>query len=129
MAAQHFLYEDFYNVIKHHIALIDRYENPIEKEFSIAFLSIHDKKSEEIGKAFVNILRETDIVFNKENFYIFLFPATDWSGADKLIKELCEFLDQQRKDTIVTFPDDGANAMEIIAAFENSVQKDYGIVI
>jgi hypothetical protein len=129
MAAQHFLYEDFYNVIKHHIALIDRYENPIEKEFSIAFLSIHDKHSDEIGAAFTNILRETDIVFNKDRYYILFLPATNWNGADLLTKELCDFLDQQRKDTIVTYPDDGANAVEIIAAFENAIQKDYGIVI
>lgn len=129
MAAQHFLYDDFYNVIKHHIALIDRYENPIEKDFSIAFLSIHDKDAKEIGQAFINILRETDVVFNKDRYYILFLPSTDWQGADKLVKELCEFLDQHRRDTIVSFPEDGANAVEIIAAFENSVQKDYGIVI
>ena len=129
MAALHFQYKDFYNVIKHHIALINRYDNEIEKQFSIAFLSVRDKKADEVAQAFVNILRETDIVFNNGHFYILFLPATDWSGADTLLKELCAFLDQQRKDTIVTYPEDGNSAMSVIAAFENKVQSDYGVVM
>ena len=129
MAALHFHYDDFYKVIKHHIALINRFDESIEKEFSIAFLSVHDRDSDKIAQAFVNILRETDIVFNNQHFYILFLPATNWDGADLLVKDICEFLDQQRKDTIATYPKDGESAMQLIASFEDAIQKDYGIVI
>ncbi|MGM0622756.1 MAG: hypothetical protein ACQESH_01920 [Campylobacterota bacterium] len=129
MAALHFQYDDFYNVIKHHIALISRFDSTIEKEFSIAFLSVHEKDSKHIADAFSGILRETDIIFNYEHFYLLFLPATDWNGTDMLISELCDFLDQQRKDTIVTYPSDGKNAIELIAKLEDVIQKDYGIVL
>ncbi len=117
MAAQHFHYDDFYNVIKHHIALIDRFECIQEQQFSLVYIPIEKKGGIDYAKEFEGILRETDIVFNKINHYIFFLPATDWVGADKIAKEICEYLDQPREDTIVNYPDDGGNAVE----------RDYGV--
>ncbi|MGM0533776.1 MAG: hypothetical protein ACQERK_04700 [Campylobacterota bacterium] len=127
--ALHYQYEDMYNVIKHHVSLAKRYKDTPLRHFSIAFLSIHDKHRIDIEDMITHTLRDTDIVFDREQFFIIFMPATEYSGADMLIKELCQYLGQKRKDTIVSYPRDGANAVEIIGEFENKIQSDYGVIL
>ncbi len=116
-------------LLKHHIALIDRFNSDSFEEFSLLFLKLDDIKNIEIKKSIQIIFRDSDVIFEYNDNYIILLPKTDWNGAVELLKGLQDFLNQKFEDTIITFPDDGDDANSLIENFSKMVKKRYGITI
>ncbi len=129
MATTFFPLSSFKTLISHHIALIERFEEIEPIEFSLLFLKLDDYENIEIKKSIQIVFRDSDIIFEYDENYIILLPKTDWNGANELLNGLQEFLDQKFLDSIVTYPDDGKSADELLKSFKSVVNKYYGIVI
>jgi hypothetical protein len=130
MSSIHFSYDDLYNMVKHHIVLAERFSDDIgSHDFSLIFFKIKDGKTDKIANILETMLRKSDIVFNKDNDYIVLLPGTDWNGAYKVLSGIQNFLGIRIDETIVTFPDDGVTAMELLSLFSNKIEERYGILI
>lgn len=114
-------------LISHHIALIDRFNSDSFEEFALLFLKMDDYDNMEIKKSIQIIFRDSDIIFEEQQNYIILLPKTNWNGAVELLNGLQEFLNQKLQDSIVTYPDDGEDALTLLAEFEAVVQKAYQI--
>ncbi len=117
----------FKALVAHHIALIERFSEPELAEFSLLFLKMDDYENIEIKKSIQIVFRDSDIIFEYEGNYIILLPKTDWNGANELLNGLQEFLDQKLCDSIVTYPDDGTDAVTLLESFKNVVKKYYNI--
>ena len=127
MASEFFPLESLHALIAHHIALIDRFDPYANQEFSLLFLKLDTYDNMELKKSIQIIFRDSDIIFNYDDNYIILLPKTDWNGANELLKGLQEFLDQKLADSIVTYPDDGQTADDLLKSFKQVVKKAYGI--
>jgi hypothetical protein len=79
----------------------------------------------ELKKSIQIVFRDSDIIFDAGENYIILLPKTDWNGAYELLRGLQEFLNQKLSDSIVTYPDDGEDANELMDSFKNVVEKCY----
>jgi len=113
------------SLITHHIALIDRSDTFSTQEFALMFLKMEDIDDLELKKSIQIVFRDSDIIFNAGENYIILLPKTDWNGAYELLRGLQEFLNQNLQDSIVTYPDDGEDANELIKSFKSVVKKYY----
>jgi len=125
--------EDFFplstlkSLISHHIALIDRSDTFSTQEFALIYLKMEDVDDLELKKSIQIVFRDSDIIFDAEDNYVILLPKTDWNGAYELLHGLQEFLNQKFNDSIVTYPDDGEEAIELLSAFKNVVKKCYDL--
>lgn len=115
------------SLINHHIALIDRSDVYGTQEFALLFLNMQNYDNLEIKKSIQIVFRDSDIIFNLGENYIILLPKTNWNGAFELLKGLQEFLDQELKESIVTYPDDSIDADGLIGAFKEVVKRCYKI--
>jgi hypothetical protein len=113
------------SLINHHIALIDRSDTFSTQEFALMFLKMDDIDDLELKKSIQIVFRDSDIIFDAGENYIILLPKTDWNGAYELLRGLQEFLNQKLSDSIVTYPDDGEDANELMDSFKNVVEKCY----
>jgi len=113
------------SLITHHIALIDRSDTFNTPEFALMFLKMADIDDLELKKSIQILFRDSDIIFDAGDNYIILLPKTNWNGAFELLHGLQEFLNQDLQDSIVTYPDDGEGAEELLNSFKNVVDKYY----
>ena len=129
MSCIQFSSNDFYNFVKHHISLTERFEYGGDKDFSIIFFKIKRKEKNEIAYILENILRKTDAIFNKKSNYMVILPGTDWNGAYELLCGIQKFLGENEKDTIVSYPDDGKNSIKLLTLFSEKIEKDYSVTM
>ncbi len=127
MANAFFPLASFKALVAHHIALIERFEEPHLTEFSLLFLKLEDLENIEIKKSIQIVFRDSDIIFEYGKNYIILLPRTDYHGACELLGGLQEFLSQHFRDSIVTYPDDGTDADTLLKNFKKIVKKYYNI--
>lgn len=127
MANAFFPLASFKALLAHHIALIERFEEPQLAEFSLLYLKLGDNPSLELKKSIQIVFRDSDIIFEYGNDYIIILPKTDWNGAIELLNGLQEFLGQRFQDSIVTYPDDGQTADELIESFKRVVKHYYDL--
>ncbi len=120
-----FPYEELINIIEHHISLIRRFEKNKDDEFSLIFLKTDETNRIGVENMIKKILRSTDIITEYEGNYVILLPLTDYEGGYKLLKELQEFLDVESKETIVSYPDDGVNAHELLYKLKDKIKTFY----
>jgi len=115
------------SIVEHHIAMINRFEQNSIEELSLLFLKIDHIDDIEIKKMIQILFRDSDLIFEYEKNYIILLPKTNWSSAVKILRGLHEFLSQNHKDTIITFPDDGKTTNQLLNKFKKLVKKNYNI--
>ncbi len=127
MIAEFFPLSTLKSLISHHIALIDRSDTFNTQEFALMYLKMEDVDDLELKKSIQIVFRDSDIIFDAGNNYIILLPKTNWNGAYELLHGLQEFLNQKLQDSIVTYPDDGEEASELLESFENVVNKYYNL--
>lgn len=120
MSSVVFSKHDIHSLVEHHIALLKRFQIS-EDEFSIIYFDIGDKKEDELTIIFQKILRQTDALFQEDSHTIVMLPGTDWNGATELLSGIQEFLGQSLMDNIVTYPDDGENANELLGKLRELV--------
>ncbi len=125
MAGISFPYEQLINLIEHHISLIQRFEKNKEDMFSIIFLKTDESKKKGLEEVVGKILRTTDIITKYDNNYIIFLPLTDYEGAYKLLRELQDFLDIKKEECIVSYPEDGDNAHELLYRLKDLVKRYY----
>jgi hypothetical protein len=128
MPSEFFPLESLRSLIAHHIAILERYDVQSDKEFSLIFFDFGKyKENIEIKKTIQTVFRNCDIIFEINGDYIILLPKTNWEYSFNLLKELQEFLNKEVKDTIVTYPDDGKNAEEIVEALKKIILENHNI--
>jgi hypothetical protein len=127
MANAFFPLASFKALLAHHIALIERFEEPQLAEFSLLYLKLGENPSLELKKSIQIVFRDSDIIFEYGDDYIIILPKTDWNGAIELLNGLQEFLGQTFQDSIVTYPDDGRSADELIESFKGVVKRYYDL--
>ena len=125
MVAEFFPLSTLKSLIAHHIALIDRSDTFNTQEFALMYLRMDDIGDLELKKSIQIVFRDSDIIFDSGSNYIILLPKTNWNGAYELLHGLQEFLNQKLQDSIVTYPDDGEEAEELISSFKSVVKKYY----
>ncbi|RUM65912.1 MAG: hypothetical protein DSZ06_04240 [Sulfurospirillum sp.] len=117
------------SLVEHHIALIRRFGDDEFEEFSLLFLKLDSGINIDVKKSIQIIFRESDLLFEYDEHFILLLPKTGWNGAVTLLNGLQKFLNQEFKDAIITFPDDGDNVEKLLTNFANMVNKTYHIDI
>lgn len=115
------------NLIDHHIALLERFGIKDEVPFSLIFFSLEDRKEMDSLEMFQQILRRTDAIFNYNNHYVVMLTGTDWNGATEVLAGIQSFLDQAPCDTVVTFPEDGADAQTLLRKLHDIVEENCNI--
>jgi hypothetical protein len=127
MIADFFPLSTLKSLISHHIALIDRSDTFSTQEFALMYLEMENIDDLELKKSIQIVFRDSDIIFDAGDNYIILLPKTDWNGAYELLHGLQEFLNQELQDSIITYPDDGEEAQELISTFKSIVKKYYDL--
>ena len=125
MIAEFFPLSTLKSLITHHIALIDRSDTFNTQEFALMYLKMENIDDLELKKSIQIVFRDSDIIFDSGKNYIILLPKTNWNGAYELLRGLQEFLNQELQDSIITYPDDGEEATELIESFKSVVKKYY----
>ncbi len=128
MSIEFFPISTLKNLISHHIAILERYELNSDKEFSLLYFEFGKYKEDiEIKKTIQTVFRDCDIIFEYNGDYIILLPKSSWQYSYKILKELKEFLNMEVKDTIITYPEDGKNANELLESFKKIVYENHKI--
>jgi hypothetical protein len=127
MIAEFFPLSTLKSLITHHIALIDRSDTFNTQEFALMYLKMENIDDLELKKSIQIVFRDSDIIFDDGKNYIILLPKTNWNGAYELLRGLQEFLNQELQDSIITYPDDGEEATELIESFQTVVKKYYNL--
>lgn len=120
---------DLCSLIDHHIALLDRFGIKDEAPFSVMFFTLEDKSELESIEIFQKILRQTDALVQVDNHFIVMLPGTDWNGATEVLSGIQEFLGQEAKDNIVTYPEDGEEASEMLRKLENLIEENSNEIV
>ncbi len=123
-------FKDIFPVIKHHISLVERFEDKYHRDFSLIFIKSNKKQIKDIIKMLSKILRNTDIIFiNKKNIVIFS-PGADWNASFDIANGIKEFYNIENKESVIsTYPDDGENALKLLENFSTGIHKNYDITI
>lgn len=130
MSSEFFPLESFKALISHHIAILERYKVGSDQEFSIIYFEFGAFKDDiELKRTIQTVFRDCDIIFEYKKDNIILLPKANWQYTFELLKELKEFLNQNVEDSIVTYPDDGKNADEIIKSLKHIVKKNHNITL
>jgi len=128
MSSEFFPLTTLKSLISHHIAILQRYELSSEKEFSLLYFEFGEYKDNiEIKKTIQTVFRDCDIIFEYDGDYIILLPKSSWQYSFNILKELREFLNKDIQDTIVTYPDDGKNADELLSSLKKIVMQNHNI--
>jgi len=128
MSSEFFPLTTLKSLISHHIAILQRYELDSDKEFSLLFFDFGEyKENIEIKKTIQTVFRDCDIIFEYNGDYIILLPKSSWQYSYNILKELKEFLNKDVIDSIVTYPEDGKNADELLESFNKIVLQNHNI--
>ena len=126
MAGVYFNYDDLYSLIKHEIALYNRFDNEFGVSFSVAYFKAKAKDSTSIATILQRMLRETDAVFQKDGHYFLLLAKTDYNGGYEVLKGVHEFFGRKEvRECIVSFQEDGSTALELVGKLKASIKKWY----
>lgn len=129
MSSVIFKRQDLHALIKHHIALLDRFNIANEAPFALLYFKLNSKKEDEYGTIFQRILRKTDALFQENEHFVVMLPGTDWNGGIDLLSGIQEFLDEDPKDIIVTYPDDGKDEVELTTKLQDLIVEHYGYTL
>ena len=128
MSSEFFPLTTLKSLISHHIAILQRYELDSDKEFSLLFFDFGEyKENIEIKKTIQTVFRDCDIIFEYNGDYIILLPKSSWQYSYNILKELREFLNKDVIDSIVTYPEDGKSADELLESFKKIVLQNHKI--
>lgn len=119
MAGVYFDKASFTSLIKHYIGVVDRYDFESKNEFSIVCFEAKDKAQEIIKRALSKILRQSDAISSNGDKYYLLLPHTDSSGAVVIMKNISEFIGEELRSIVISYPKDGLSLNEI----ESKVDK------
>lgn len=117
------------SLVSYHIALLKRFDTTEDDEFSVVYFHLGNKKDEELASVFQKILRKTDALFQENDDVVVMLPGTDWNGATELLSGIQEFLGQPLMDNVVTYPDDGNNAKDLLNKLGELVQDNCDIIV
>jgi hypothetical protein len=129
MSSITFSKKNLHSLIDHHIALLERFGIKDEAPFSLIFFSLENKKELDNVEIFRRILRQTDALFKIDKNFLVLLPGTDWNGATEVLAGIQEFLSQEPQDNVVSFPEDGENAEELLKKLETVVEDNTNEII
>ncbi len=118
---------DLFALLKHHIAILERFGLIDEEPFSLIYFSLKNSPKIDHAKTFQAMLRKTDALFQDKTNFVALLPGTDWNGANIVLEGIYKFLDEEYSDNIATFPDDGEDAKEIINSLHDRIVKNLNI--
>jgi hypothetical protein len=128
MSSEFFPVESLKSLIGHHIALIGRYDAQSDQEFSLLYFEFGKYKDNiEVKRTIQTVFRDCDIIFEYNGDNIILLPKANWQYSFSLLKDLKEFLNQDVEDSIVTYPDDGKDALSILKSLQSIVKKNHNI--
>ena len=130
MACVELDFKNIFPVIKHHIALIERYEDKYHRDFSLIFLKLNENLGDDIIKTLSGILRNSDIIFKSKKNIVIFSPGADWNIAYDIAQGIKDFYGiDDKKDAIATYPDDGSNAVLLLENFSQSIHENYDMMI
>ncbi len=123
-------FKNIFPIIKHHIALLERYEDKYHRDFSLIFIKSNKKLTEKIISTLSKILRNSDIIFSNNKNIVIFSPGADWNIAYDISKGIKDFYGLKDKDdAIVTYPDDGINSITLLENFSKVIHKNYDIMV
>ncbi len=123
-------FKDIFPIIKHHIALIERFEDKYHRDFSLIFIKSDKNITNDIVKTLSTILRNTDIIFKGNKNIVIFSPGANWNVAYDIANGIKEFYGlNDDKDTIVSYPDDGENSIILLEKFSQTIHNNYDITI
>lgn len=117
------------SLVSYHIALLKRFDTTEDDEFSVIYFNLGNKKDRELATVFQKILRKTDALFQEKDDVVVMLPGTDWNGATELLSGIQEFLGQSLMDNVVTYPDDGNNAKDLLNKLGELVQDNCDLIV
>ncbi len=124
MSSVVFKEQNIYSLVSYHIALLKRFDTTEDNEFSVIYFNLGRKKDRDLSSIFQKILRKTDALFQEDTHVIAMLPGTDWNGATELLSGIQDFLGQKLVDNVVTYPDDGNNAKDLLGKFSKIIKEN-----
>jgi len=130
MACVQMDFKDIFPIVKHHISMLERFEDKYHRDFSLIFIKTPKKSTDDIVKTLSKILRNSDIIFKSKKHIVIFSPGADWNASYDIANGIREFygIDDQ-KDAIVCYPDDGENVIQLLENFSQAIHKNYDITI
>lgn len=116
--------QNIQSLIEHHIALLNRFNITEDNEFSVIYFNIDKLDETELSVVFQKLLRQTDALFHENTDILVMLPGTNWNGATELLSGIQEFLNQPLMDNIVTYPDDGDNAKDLLFKLNSLIKEN-----
>ena len=130
MACVQMDFKDIFPILKHHISLLERFEDKYHRDFSLTFLKSPKNQSDEMVNLLSKILRNCDIIFRKKRNIVIFSPGANWNSSYEIANGIRDFYGmKEQEDAIVTYPDDGENVIKLLDSFSNAIHKHYDITI
>ncbi|MCV6607380.1 MAG: hypothetical protein OIF32_04140 [Campylobacterales bacterium] len=126
MSATIMNFDDFYGYVDSQISRIFRYKQDNKLE-NLTIMFVRHNDIEKVYKVLENNLRQSDVVFKKENYIFIALSNTDKMGAlhvEEMLKEFFE--DASLVVAYVSFPEDGDNKEELFQNLSQICDEEYG---
>ena len=129
MAGISFSFVNFSSLIQLNIGIAERLDENRAESFTVLFADFSSVDSEVIGECLSNVLRTSDAIVHCDNYYFFVLPYTDKYGATIVKNMLEEFFNVYIRSSLVSYPINGENSIELLEAIQSKVKKEHNIYL
>jgi hypothetical protein len=129
MAGIHFSFMEFPSLIQLNMGISERLDENRSESFTILFCDFNDVEAEVIHESLQHILRASDTIVHYDKYYFFVLPYTDKYGATIVKNMFEEFFTVYIRAASASYPADGENVSELLAAIQTRSQQEHGIYL
>lgn len=125
MAGVHFDFVNFKSNIQLNMGIADRLDENRIESFTILFCDFSQLSKAIINSSLEEVLRNSDSIINKDDYYFFVLPYTDKYGATVVKNMFEEFFDTAIPAEAVSYPVDGEAPQELLTALQAKIHQHY----
>lgn len=129
MAAKKFATCDILPLVDLEISMIGRYYKKASKANELSLIYFYIPSNYDYHEIFEKILRSTDAVIQENNHFVAILYGTNKTGASELLSGIQDFLNTRPLDLIVSYPEDGLDAKQIITKLQDEIKENYGVIL
>jgi hypothetical protein len=127
MAANQFNFSDFPSTLERELGRIKRYNFNSLEQLSLMYMHFSVSDIPIVLSILPENLRSSDAIYQKGSHFFLLLPNTHREGALHIVNVIGELLENDFKHVVVSFPEDGESAKDLLAMMEESAQDEYEI--
>lgn len=124
-----FSFFNFTGLIDLHKGISERQNESHVESFTILFCDFIDFDTARIDASLEQVIRTSDSYVHNDKYFFFVLYQTDKHGANIVNSMFEEFLGQEIRHDLVSFPRDGDTAQELFDALQTSVKKKFDLYL